>query len=66
MLGPNDKFNNFLSGTGPDKDKSRQDILAMAKHKYTNMVATGDWLKVNPCNAKLVAFMSKLHELENK
>jgi len=40
--------------------------LAMAKHKYTNMVATGDWLKVNPCNAKLVAFMSKLHELENK
>jgi len=70
MLGPNDKFNNFLdqsndgveSGRSPHKNKSWQDILTMARIEYTNMVATGDW----PCGSKLIALVTKLHELESK
>ena len=48
------------SGTGEYKEFTAQMILESAKKMYMNMIATGDWDKVDPRDAQMIALLTSM------
>ena len=67
MSGPNAKFNSYIdcinddieAKSGPYKDFTVESIMLAATTKYKTMDFTGDWSKIDPCDAKLLALATK-------
>jgi hypothetical protein len=74
MSGPNAKFNNYIDHTnddiearsGPHKDITVEEIITSATTKFDTMERTGDWTKVDPCDAKLLALTTEATSLKNE
>ena len=72
LSGPNAEFNSFVnrikqdveSNTGPHKDDKYTDVIDAARTIYNNMDEAGEWNKVNPTDAKLLALTTKIEQLE--
>ena len=73
LSGPNDDFNRFIKGikddidsqTGVNRNLRHDQIILAARSKYNNMEATGEWSKVDPKDAKILALTTRLESLEN-
>ena len=74
LTGSNDDFGNFIrrmktdveSKTGPHKDDTYSDIIDAARAVYNNMEESGEWNKVNPTDAKLMALSTQLEKLKKE
>ena len=72
LSGPNDDFNRFIksikddidSQTGVNKELRFDEIALAARTKYNNMDATGEWKKVNPKDAQILALTTRLDKME--
>ena len=72
LSGPNDNFNMWVgrvktdieSRTGPHKDDTYLDVIDAARAIYINMEESGEWDKVNPREAKLIALSTELEKLK--
>ena len=72
LSGSNDEFNGYIqrikddieSGSGPYKDMDWRDIITAGRTKYTNMFVSGDWTKVNPRDAKIMALTTELEAIK--
>ena len=42
------------------------ELISEAKNIYTNMKTNGEWNKVDPKDAKIMALITKIEKLENK
>ena len=70
--GPNDEFNAYIgrikddieSGTGQFKDITFDKLCFVARSKYNNMDAIGDWNKVDPRDAKMLALATEVESLK--
>ena len=68
--GPNTIFNAFIDcinrdielGTIINQNKTREKIIETARLKYTNMEATSNWNKVEPCGTKLLVLTAQLSQ----
>lgn len=74
MSGPNAKFNNYIdrinddieAKSGPYKDYTVDTIISAATTKYETMDRTGDWSKVDPRDAKLLALTTESSTLKEE
>ena len=72
LYGPNPKFNAFIerikddidSGTGLKNHMSHDDLATAARAKYNNMVASDEYSKLYPKNAKIIDLTTKVTSLE--
>ena len=49
------------SGTGEYKDYMAQMLIAVTKKQYLNMESRGDWNKVDPQEAQMMALVTQLN-----
>ena len=69
--GPNAKFNGFIerinddveSGIGVNKDITAEDLIIAARLKFNNMDKKGEWDKVDPREAQMLALVTEVQEL---
>ena len=74
MSGPNAKFNSYIdrinddieAKSGPYKDFTVESIMSAATTKYETMDRTGDWSKVDPRDAKLLALTTEASSLKDE
>ena len=74
MSGPNAKFNSYIdrikddveARSGPYKDMTVNEILTSAKTKYATMDRTGEWTKVDPRDAQLLALTTEAKQLKEQ
>jgi hypothetical protein len=74
MSGPNAKFNSYIdrinddieAKSGPYKDFTVESIMSAATTKYETMDCTGDWSKVDPRDAKLLALTTEASSLKDE
>ena len=74
MSGPNAKFNSYIdrinddieAKSGPYKDFTVESIMSAATTKYETMDRTGDWSKVDPRDAKLLALTTEASSLKEE
>ena len=72
LSGPNPKFNVFIErikddidlGIGLNNHMSHDDIATAARVKYKNMVASNEYYKLDPKDAKILALTTKVTALE--
>ena len=74
LTGPNDDYNMFIrcmktnveSRTGPHKEDTYSDVIDAAHVLYNNMEELGEWNKVNPTDAKLMALSTQFEKLKKE
>ena len=74
MSGPNAKFNNYIdrinddveARSGPHKDITVEEIITSATTKFDTMERTGDWTRVDPRDAKLLALATEATSLKEE
>ena len=72
LTGPNATFNAFIqrmvdnveSGTGSNRRIQPHAIVAAARAKFNNMKVNGDWSKVDPRDAQILALTTQVNELK--
>ena len=72
LSGPNPKFNALIerikvdidSGIGLDNHMLHDDLATAARAKYNNMVASDEYSKLDPKDAKILALTTKVTALE--
>ena len=72
LTGPNATFNGFIqrivddveSGTGSNRRIQPHAVVAAARAKFNNMKVNGDWSKVDPRDAQILALTTQVNELK--
>ena len=72
LSGPNPKFNHFIKqikddidfGIGLNNNMSHDELAAAAQAKYNNMVASDEYSKLDPKDAKILSLTTKITALE--